>query len=352
MGGGMGGGMGGMGGGMGGMGGGMGGGFMSVPPTGLPHASLRPNQTRHLPTRVVSLTGPLPNGRVPSPLKGEKLVVGEIAQVNNDPWAQAALKRLAEDKAPTNVAQLVIWHVVDGFDWNSISRFSRGWANTQEITLARRFAERLRETPGDGSDVAPVAALYGELTARDSANDSRLAELKALLEGKPVLGLTFRSGVPVRPEGPALACRIRLEQDEALVQLSGSSDDGSTWIPLGKRFGIPMIDDQSQPMKAGEIVDALAQGMLDHLANARLIVGPKVQGKPTYSIRIDNASPLILNGLALAGPEKSASTPPSVLSGISLPPHRSMAVSASSEMIERLNLKKGARLVAADFSDL
>ena len=92
--------------------------------------------------------------------------------------------------------------------------------------------------------------------------------------------------------------------------------------------------------------------MLDHLTNARLIVGPKVQGKPTYKIRIDNASPLILNGLALAGPEKSANARPSVLSGISLPPHRSMTVSASNEMIERLSLKKGARLVAADFSDL
>ena len=176
-------------------------------------------------------------------------MVGEIAQVNNDPWAQAALKRLAEDKAPTNVAQLVIWHVADGFDWNTIARFSQGWANAQEITLARRFAERLRETPGDGSTAVPAAALYGELTARDSENDSRLAEFKELLEGNPVLGLTYRSGMPVRPEGPALACRIRLEQDEALVQLSASSDDGNAWVPVGKKFGIPLIDDQSQPKK-------------------------------------------------------------------------------------------------------
>ena len=59
MGGGMGGGMGGMGGGMGGMGGGMGGmggGMRSVPPTGLPFTTLAAGQTRHLPTRVVSIS--------------------------------------------------------------------------------------------------------------------------------------------------------------------------------------------------------------------------------------------------------------------------------------------------------
>ncbi len=74
---------------------------------------------------------------------------------------------------------------------------------------------------------------------------------------------------------------------------------------MGKKFGIPLIDDQEKPKKALEVVGELAQGMLDHLTNARLIAGPKAQGKPTYRIRIDNASPLILNGLALAGPDKS-----------------------------------------------
>ena len=57
--------MGGMGGGMmggmgGGMMGGMGGGMRSVPPTDLPSALLKPGQTRHLPTRLVSLSPPDP----------------------------------------------------------------------------------------------------------------------------------------------------------------------------------------------------------------------------------------------------------------------------------------------------
>ena len=56
-------GMGGMGGGMGGMGGmggGMGGGMRSVPATRPPSAVLKPGQTRHLPTRLVSLMPPDP----------------------------------------------------------------------------------------------------------------------------------------------------------------------------------------------------------------------------------------------------------------------------------------------------
>ena len=50
--------MGGMGG--GGMMGGMGGGMRSVPATALPSALLNPGQSRHLPTRLVSLSPPDP----------------------------------------------------------------------------------------------------------------------------------------------------------------------------------------------------------------------------------------------------------------------------------------------------
>ncbi len=70
--------MGGMGGGMmggmgGGMMGGMGGGMRSVPPTELPSALLEPGQTRHLPTRLVSLSPPDPQAGVKLPEQGEPL---------------------------------------------------------------------------------------------------------------------------------------------------------------------------------------------------------------------------------------------------------------------------------------
>jgi hypothetical protein len=50
------------------------------------------------------------------------------------------------------------------------------------------------------------------------------------------------------------------------------------------------------------VADALAEGLLGRLVRAQLIKGPRVNGKATYQIRVDNASPLILNGLVLAGP--------------------------------------------------
>ena len=41
------------------------------------------------------------------------------------------------------------------------------------------------------------------------------AELTEALQGKMVLGLRAEMGIPVRPEGPAVACRVRLKGDEA-----------------------------------------------------------------------------------------------------------------------------------------
>src|SRR5262249_27193288 len=140
---GMGGGMGGMGGGMGGMGGGMGGmmggGFRSIPPTGLPQATLDPGQTRRLPTQLVSLRGPRPDGGVALPARDEQLQLGEIGMVNDDAWTQAALKGLARRKAPPTIAQLVMWNVADGFSWDSITQLSKNWANAYEMALARDF---------------------------------------------------------------------------------------------------------------------------------------------------------------------------------------------------------------------
>ncbi len=44
----------------------------------------------------------------------------------------------------------------------------------------------------------------------------------------------------------------------------------------------------------------------------------KIKGKDVYKVRIDNASPLILNGVAVLGNESNTDELPEVLSGISL----------------------------------
>ena len=90
---------------------------MSVPPTSLPFANLKPGQKRNLPTRLVSLSPPDPQSEtgVSFPAKDERLQLGDISQVNADPRVQKALKRLAADKAPTTVSQLVMWRLASGW---------------------------------------------------------------------------------------------------------------------------------------------------------------------------------------------------------------------------------------------
>ena len=85
---------------------------------------------------------------------------------------------------------------------------------------------------------------------------------------------------------------------------------------------------------------------------AQLSKGVKDKGKMHYSIRIDNASPLILNGLAAVGTTSSPDEIPKVLLGICVSPHRSLTVPASEEAVKELGLKKGIKLTALNLSGL
>ncbi|MHC5540962.1 hypothetical protein ACYOEI_22295, partial [Singulisphaera rosea] len=85
---------------------------------------------------------------------------------------------------------------------------------------------------------------------------------------------------------------------------------------------------------------------------AELTKGPKVNGKLTYKIRIENASPLVLNGLAFAGPEGSAKAAPTELLGLCVPPKRSWSIPATSSMVDSMHLRQGVRITAADLSGL
>ena len=348
MGGGMGG-MGGMGGGMGGMGGGMGGmggGMRSVPPTDLPSAELKPKETRHLPTRLVSISAPDPESGLSLPEKGERLeIVGDVSRVNQDARVQKALKRLAADKAPTTVSQLVMWHLAAGLDWDAIARLSGKWANHYELTLARDFVEHL-----DALTEGESGRVLFQMQGTDAASESLAAELGKTFEGKTVLGLLAELGIPERPETPAVACRVRLTANEASVQVIGSDEAGKSWIPLGK-FSLPIPREQEK-VDVVRFADAMADGIVNRLVRTQLIKGPREKGKLTYQIRIENGSPLLLNGLAALGTEKQKDEVPKVLSGISIPPRKSMTVPASDDTVRILGLRKGMRVVAADLSGL
>jgi hypothetical protein len=348
--GGMGGGMGGMGGGMGGMGGGMGGmggGMRSVPPTSLPFANLKPGQKRDLPTRLVSLSQPDPQSEsgVSFPAKDEKLQLGDVSQINADDRVQKALKRLAADKAPATISQLVMWRLSVGMDWGRIDQLSTGWANAHELSLAKQFVDRLDRLPD-----AETGMILFEVQAAGAAGEAHAAALSKELNEKAFLGLKTKLGIPQQPEGPAVACRVKFGEAEATVQVISSDGSATKWVPFGK-FSLPLTG-SAEKFEAAKFGEALAEGVLSRLVRAQYMRGPTVKGKPTYQVRIDNASPLVLNGLAVLGTETKTEEQAKELSGICISPRRSMVVPATEEVVKQLGLRKGIRVVAADLSGL
>ena len=343
-----GGGMGGGGMGGGGMGGG-GGGFRSVPPTMLPSADLNPGQTREMATRLITVSSSDPANPLALPAKDEPLKLSDIGQVSNDPKVAKALRRLAADKAPNSLAQLVMWNLSGGLSWETIATLSAEWSNPHELVMAKRFVESL-DRLGDGE----TGELRYEITA--SPELATIADdLGASFKGQLVLGLKAESGVGEVPTGPTIGCKVALagtlEKPEAEVQVLTSDEQGQAWTAVGK-FSLPVRVVEGK-VKGVEFADALAEGVLGRLVRAQLSKGPRVKGKETYQVRIDNASPLVLNGLAIIGEgNKGDKAAPNILSGIAIPPRNNMTVAAAAAVVEKLGLKKGVKVVAADLSGL
>jgi hypothetical protein len=355
--GGMGGGMGGMGGGMGGMGGGMGGGFRSVPPTDLPTATIAPGQSRGLRTRLVRLGGPNADGGVDFPAQGEPLTLSDVGQTQADAKVQAALRRLARDGAPEAIAQMALWAAA-GMPWSDVARLADRWANPQELALAKQLVADL-DAQADDADTGRILI---EVSGRDEASKGLAEQLAAALKGRTMLGLAIEERVPTRPSGPSLAVRVQVggtsEKPEASVQLASSDATATSWAPVGK-FELPVGLDDSGKVKALEFNDALAAGLLDRLVKVSVRKGPASSGiipaapktAGAYVIRIENYSPLLLNGLAVSGLKAKAGDPVKLLLGISLSPRRTFAVPVTAESVERLGLKE-IKPVALDLSGL
>jgi hypothetical protein len=279
------------------------------------------------------------------PAKGEKLEIGDISQLNADERTQKALKRLQADKAPVAVTQLVMWRLGQGLEWPQIAAMSSKWANAHELTLARQFVDGM-----DKLNDAENGTILFEVEASEAAAKADAAALGKQLSDKQFLGLQAKLGIGERPDGPAVACRVRVSTKEALVQVLSTDGAAQKWVPYGK-FSLA-IERQGEAIDAAKVGDALAEGVLSRLVRAQLKRGPNVKGKPTYQVRIDNASPLVLNGLAVLGAETKQSESAKPLLGISISPRRSMTVPASEEVVKNLGLRKGIRIVAADLSGL
>ncbi len=279
------------------------------------------------------------------PEKGEPLELADIADVNENKNVQKALRRLATDAASKPISRLVMWHLTGKLDWDTLAVLSEDWANRYELTLARDFVGHL-----DSLTEGETGRILFDVNAADAPSEAYATELKTALKSKTVLGLVSDIGIPARPQGPAVAVRVKMTSTGAQVLVTSSDAVARNWVSLGK-FTIPVLDDQGK-FNTVMFADALAEGTLNRLVRVQLSKGVKDRGKMHYQLRIDNASPLVLNGLAAVGTTSKPDVVAKVLSGICLSPRRSMNVPASEEVVKELGLKKGIKLVAVDLSGL
>jgi hypothetical protein len=291
-------------------------------------------------------------------LKGEKLEIKDISDAGANPLIAAALRRLSAEKAPQTVAQLVMWNLVGGLDWKQIGRLSRRWSNANELALAREFVARLHRENGEIKAFDESGQLFFEIVEpKETSQVALAADLRKALKGATVLGLVARSGIPARPSGPAVACRLSMvtvaDNTEAVVQVSTTDGTGLAWISSGKfTLPLPKIEGATTAKAAESLADSMAEGILSRLVRVQLSKGPKVKGKDTFRIKIDNVSPLILNGLVLSGTQAESNARPSGLAGFSLPPRKSLTLPSSADVVERLGLRDGVKAIEADLSGL
>src|SRR5262249_34358636 len=186
---------------------------------------------------------------------GGEVRVVDVSQVNDNAQTQKALKRLQVDKAPTSLSQLVMWRLAAGLDWNTISQYSQKWANGHELTLAKEFVDHLDALP-DGE----TGRVLFEFDGADAASQPIVAEIPKPTAGRMVWGLTARVGpIPARPQGPAVACRVKVNASEALVQVTSSDASARNWVPFGK-FTVP-VTQTKEKFDVGQFADGLADGV-------------------------------------------------------------------------------------------
>jgi hypothetical protein len=205
-------------------------------------------------------------------------------------------------------------------------------------------------TPSEGP---PAGSGFLDIDLRTAGSESepQAAQFRTLLDGRSMLGLKVRVHQPEPPHGPALACQVRLDRTVASVLVLATDEAGTVWRAAGK-FSIALTDSKGTGRPAVEIADALALGVLDRQVRVELSPGRRVKGQPTYKVRIDNGSPLVLNGLALGGSTADPEAKASLLLGIGLPPKKSLAVPASTEVVKRLGLTQGVRILAVNLTEL
>ncbi len=136
------------------------------------------------------------------PREGEVLKLRDIDAIEGvSPRLRDVVKRLAEEKAPETVSQLVLWHLGYGIDWPTLESLSQGWANRSELALAKQFVDGRTGTEAAGRVREPGTIFY-EVSAAGPGQERLASEVRRLLDDQSLLGSDGPAGSPGPASGP------------------------------------------------------------------------------------------------------------------------------------------------------
>ena len=218
------------------------------------------------------------------------------------------------------------------------------WANRYELTLARDFVEHLDTLP-EGE----TAAFCSRWTGTDAASEAMAAELSNGPQNEDRAGPGWPSnGIPTASRTPGRRGPGRMSATRRRCWSSSSDGDSAKVGPV-RQVHVPVMQDKGK-LDVGPICRWAGGGNAQPAGPVQLSKGVKDKGKMHYQLRIDNASPLVLNGLAALGTASKPDETPKVLLGSAYRRAGAMTVPASEEVVKTLGLKKGIKLVALDLS--
>ena len=120
---------------------------------------------------------------------------------------------------------------------------------------------------------------------------------------------------------------------------------------MGK-FDLSLVKD-AKALKAEEIADAMSEGLVGRLVRVQIVKKDRTENtKAQFGLKIENASPLYLNGLAVTGSQIDDAKKVAAASGLTVGPRRSIVMPANQDAIRKLGLREGIRVLAADLSGL
>ena len=110
-----------------------------------------------------------------------------------------------------------------------------------------------------------------------------------MLNDRMILGLKTASGVPSKPDGPSVGCKVQLVGDadkpEALVFVA-ESNGHREWTSMGK-FSLPIPLDAKGERDLAAFGDKLSEGLLGRLVHAQFVKGRRARStfQAAYTLR-------------------------------------------------------------------